>query len=125
MNATCGILINGDRILIVKLSEQTDWLLPCGEITNGVDDSIKKLMLDKLNISVRPLHAIRPHEKNNLITHPMVLEYIEGAPEFKGYTHLKFVNKSESKKVRIDILHRSIVATFFDSYSIFLRKDRN
>jgi hypothetical protein len=124
MISACGILINDDMILLVKLSEQTDWILPSGVVVDGFSDwdVIKEIMAKNLNIEVHPFHTMRPFERDGITTLPHILEYASGGADTDVYTDLKFVNKDESKKIKIDIIHRSIVKAFFDSYSVMLKR---
>ena len=124
MNGTCGILVNKDRILLVKLSNESDWILPTGVIGEGDVTSavIQNTIKDNLNIETLVFHSMRPFTKDKIVIFPHILKYISGPAETDKYIDLKFVDKSESKSVKIDRLYRDVVKYFFESYSILLKK---
>lgn len=124
MIITCGILINKKQILLVKTCKDSDWTLPSCFVRDDakMDMCIKELMMNNLNIEVQPFHTLRTFSNGPVIITPQVLNYVSGVAKLSEYIEIKFVDKVESKKIKIDKVHKPIVTAFFESYSVLLRK---
>ena len=131
IKVVCGILIYNDSILVGKRLP-TDkkfpnkWEFPGGkvEINETAFEALKREWKEELDIKVHPFHQLRDVSNDDVTLSTFTLRLISGKAKLNAHSEVKFVNKSEFKKMDMIPLNKVVGNILFDSYSIFLKKEK-
>ena len=127
----CGILIWNDNVLIGKRKLDNKyhtgkWEFPGGKVEVGEShwDGIRREFKEELDIEVLPFHQLRPVSNDSIELTPFTLKLVSGKAKMIEHDELKFVDKAEFFKMELTDLSKEVGRILFDSYSIFLKKEK-
>jgi 8-oxo-dGTP diphosphatase len=131
IQVVCGILIWNDNVLIGKRKLDNKyhpgkWEFPGGKVEVGEShwDGIRREFKEELDIEVLPFHQLRPVSNDSIELTPFTLKLVSGKAKMIEHDELKFVDKAEFFKMELTDLSKEVGRILFDSYSIFLKKEK-
>lgn len=131
IKVVCGILIWNDKVLIGKRKLDNKhyagkWEFPGGKVELGETDwdAIRREFKEEFDIEVLPFHRLRPVSNNNVEITAFPLKLVSGKAKLLQHDEIKFVNKDEFFKMDLTELNKEIGKILFESYSIFLKKEK-
>jgi 8-oxo-dGTP diphosphatase len=131
IEVVCGILIWNDKILIGKRkldnkNHPGKWEFPGGKVEVGEShwNAIKREFKEELDIEVHPFHQLRMVSDDIIELTPFTLNLISGKAKLIEHDEVKFVDKDEFFKMDLTELNKKVGRILFDSYSIFLKKEK-
>ena len=131
IQVVCGILIWNDKVLIGKRTLDNKyhpgkWEFPGGKVEVGEShwDGIRREFKEELDIEVLPFHQLRPVSNDSIELTPFTLKLVSGKAKMIEHDEVKFVDKDEFFKMDLTDLNKEIGRILFDSYSIFLKKEK-
>ena len=131
IQVVCGILIWNDKVLIGKRKLDNKyhpgkWEFPGGKVEVGEShwDGIRREFKEELDIEVLPFHQLRPVSNDSIELTPFTLKLVSGKAKLIEHDELKFVDKAEFFKMELTDLSKEVGRILFDSYSIFLKKEK-
>ena len=125
----CGILRNGERFLIGKRKSDNPnfggyWELPGGKVDptdNSPYDALIREFKEELDIQIKPIHKIRPVEKNDIHMECWVVDFESGKAKLMEHDEVKFIKFSEIKQYLFTPLSQSLIHITRDSYQLFFK----
>lgn len=129
VQAVCGILRRNDRFLIGKRKSDNPilggyWELPGGKIepsdTSDYNALIREFQ-EELNIQIKPIHKIRPVEKNGIHMNCWIVDYCSGKARLMEHDEVKFIKFSEIKQYLFTPLSQSLIHITRDSYQLLFK----
>jgi len=131
IQVVCGILIWNDKVLIGKRTLDNKyhpgkWEFPGGKVEVGEShwDGIRREFKEELDIEVLPFHQLRPVSNDSIELTPFTLKLVSGKAKLIEHDEVKFVDKDEFFKMDLTDLNKEVGRILFDSYSIFLKKEK-
>lgn len=131
IQAVCGILIWNDKVLIGKRKMDNKyhagkWEFPGGKVEVGEShwDGIRREFKEELDIEVLPFHQLRTVSNDSIELTPFTLKLVSGKAKMIEHDEVKFVDKDEFFKMDLTDLNKEVGRILFDSYSIFLKKEK-
>lgn len=131
IQVVCGILIWNDKVLIGKRKMDNKyhagkWEFPGGKVEVGEShwDAIRREFKEELDIEIHPFHQLRPVSNNSIQLTPFTLKLVGGKAKLIEHDEVKFVDKDEFFKMDLTDLNKEVGRILFDSYSIFLKKEK-
>lgn len=131
IKVVCGILIWNDKVLIGKRKldnkyHSGKWEFPGGKVEDGESqwEAIKREFVEELNIEIHPFHQLRSVSNELIELTPFVVKLVSGKAKLIEHDEVKFVDKDEFFKMDLTDLNKEIGRILFDSYSIFLKKEK-
>ena len=131
IQVVCVILIWNDKVLIGKRKLDNKyhpgkWEFPGGKVEVGEShwDGIRREFKEELDIEVLPFHQLRPVSNDSIELTPFTLKLVSGKAKMIEHDELKFVDKAEFFKMELTDLSKEVGRILFDSYSIFLKKEK-
>jgi len=131
IQVVCGILIWNDKVLIGKRKLDNKyhpgkWEFPGGKVEVGEShwDGIRREFKEELDIEVLPFHQLRTVSNDSIELTPFTLKLVSGKAKMIEHDEVKFVDKDEFFKMDLTDLNKEVGRILFDSYSIFLKKEK-
>lgn len=131
IQVVCGILIWNDKVLIGKRKLDNKyhpgkWEFPGGKVEVGEShwDGIRREFKEELDIEVHPFHELRTVSNDSIELTPFTLKLVSGKAKLIEHDEVKFVDKDEFFKMDLTDLNKEVGRILFDSYSIFLKKEK-
>ena len=131
IQVVCGILIWNDKVLIGKRKLDNKyhpgkWEFPGGKVEVGEShwDGIRREFKEELDIEVLPFHQLRPVSNDSIELTPFTLKLVSGKARLNEHDEVRFVDKAEFFKMELTDLSKEVGRILFDSYSIFLKKEK-
>jgi len=129
VQAVCGILRRNDRFLIGKRKSDNQilggyWELPGGKIEPSDTSDYTALIREfqeELNIQIKPIHKIRPVEKNGIYMNCWIVDYYSGKAQLMEHDEVKFIKFSEIKNYLFTPLSQSLIHITRDSYQLMFK----
>lgn len=131
IQVVCGILIWNDKVLIGKRKSNNKnhagkWEFPGGKVEDGESqwEAIKREFVEELNIEIHPFHQLRTVSNDSIYLTPFAVRLVSGKAQLIEHDEVKFVDRDEFFTMDLTELNKEIGRILFDSYSIFLKKEK-